>query len=133
MIVAVVLAVYARRSRRCCSATPRGARCRPGSFLTRTWATVADAGDDPAAPLLYAVGFGGFVAFSVYLPTYLVNAYGLTQADAALRTAGFVVLAVVMRPVGGWLSDRFDPAPVLTGSFADRGGARRARRGRARR
>jgi NNP family nitrate/nitrite transporter-like MFS transporter len=67
---------------------------------------------------LYAVGFGGFVAFSVYLPTYLKNAYGLTQADAALRTAGFVVLAVVMRPVGGWLSDRFHPVPVLTGCFA---------------
>jgi NNP family nitrate/nitrite transporter-like MFS transporter len=67
---------------------------------------------------LYAVGFGGFVAFSVYLPTYLKNAYGLTQADAALRTAGFVVLAVVMRPVGGWFSDRYHPVPVLTVCFA---------------
>ena len=27
---------------------------------------------------LYAVGFGGFVAFSVYLPTYLKTAFGLT-------------------------------------------------------
>ena len=68
--------------------------------------------------LLYAVGFGGFVAFSVYLPIYLVNAYGLTQADAAFRTAGFVVLAVGMRPVGGWLSDRTTPAKVLSASFA---------------
>lgn len=31
-------------------------------------------------------------------------AYDLTPADAATRTAGFVILAVVMRPVGGWLS-----------------------------
>jgi MFS transporter, NNP family, nitrate/nitrite transporter len=66
---------------------------------------------------LYAVGFGGFVAFSVYLPTYLRNAYGLTQSDAALRTAGFVVLAVAARPIGGWLSDRFHPVPVLTACF----------------
>jgi NNP family nitrate/nitrite transporter-like MFS transporter len=60
------------------------------------------------------VVFGGYVAFSVYLPAYLKTAYGLTQADAANRMAGFVLLAVVMRPVGGWLSDRFDATRVLT-------------------
>jgi MFS transporter, NNP family, nitrate/nitrite transporter len=32
--------------------------------------------------------------------------------------AGFVLLAVVMRPVGGWLSDRFDPIRVLVVVFA---------------
>ena len=67
---------------------------------------------------LYAVGFGGFVAFSVYLPAYLREAYGLTANDAALRTAGFVVLAVVARPVGGWLSDRLHPVPVLVWCFS---------------
>ncbi len=66
---------------------------------------------------LYAVAFGGFVAFSVYLPTYLTTAFHLDRGDAALRTAGFVVLAVAMRPVGGWLSDRFRPGPVLLTSF----------------
>ncbi|MBX6748409.1 MAG: NarK/NasA family nitrate transporter [Micromonosporaceae bacterium] len=66
---------------------------------------------------LYAVGFGGFVAFSVYLPAYLRIAYGLSMSDAALRTAGFVVLAVAARPVGGWLSDRRHPVPVLVACF----------------
>jgi MFS transporter, NNP family, nitrate/nitrite transporter len=66
---------------------------------------------------LYAVAFGGFVAFSVYLPTYLTSAYHLDKADAALRTAGFVVLAVAMRPIGGWLSDRLDPSKVLLASY----------------
>ncbi len=70
------------------------------------------------ASALYAIGFGGFVAFSVYLPTYLKNAYLLTQASAADKMAGFVLLAVVMRPVGGWLSDRFTPTRVLTFAFA---------------
>lgn len=37
------------------------------------------------AAALYAVGFGGFVAFSVYLPVYLKNLYLLTQADARTR------------------------------------------------
>jgi NNP family nitrate/nitrite transporter-like MFS transporter len=66
---------------------------------------------------LYAVAFGGFVAFSVYLPTYLTAAYHLDKGDAALRTAGFVVLAVAMRPVGGLLSDRLRPVPVLVAAF----------------
>ncbi|WP_430782896.1 MFS transporter [Actinoplanes sp. G11-F43] len=65
------------------------------------------------ASALYAVAFGGYVAFSVYLPAYLKTAYGLTQADAANRMAGFVLLAVIMRPVGGWLSDRFAASRVL--------------------
>ncbi|MFJ3794574.1 nitrate/nitrite transporter [Kitasatospora sp. NPDC090091] len=70
------------------------------------------------ASALYAVGFGGYVAFSVYLPTYLKTAYGLQQADAANRMAGFVLLAVVMRPVGGWLSDRSSPVRVLGWALA---------------
>ncbi|MFE9689621.1 MFS transporter [Micromonospora sp. NPDC005806] len=69
------------------------------------------------ASALYAVAFGGYVAFSVYLPAYLKTAYGLAQADAANRMAGFVLLAVLMRPVGGWLSDRFAPTRVLAGSL----------------
>ncbi len=69
------------------------------------------------AALLYAVGFGGYVAFSVYLVTYLENAYGLSQPDAANKMAGFVLLAVVLRPLGGWLSDRIRPSLVLAVAF----------------
>jgi MFS transporter, NNP family, nitrate/nitrite transporter len=87
-----------------------------GSFLARTWRT-ARLPVTGQLSLLYAVGFGGFVAFSVYLPTYLRNAFDLSPQDAAMRTAGFVVLAVALRPVGGWLSDRFGPVPVLTACF----------------
>ncbi|WP_434096625.1 MFS transporter [Streptomyces nitrosporeus] len=70
------------------------------------------------ASALYAVTFGGYVAFSVYLPTYLRTGYGLGQADAAHRTAGFVLLAVAARPLGGWLSDRVGPVKVLGASLA---------------
>src|SRR5699024_5380735 len=66
---------------------------------------------------LYAMGFGGFVAFSVYLPTYLHNFYELDLEDAALRTAVFVVVAVACRPLGGALADRFDGAAVLIVSY----------------
>lgn len=70
------------------------------------------------ACILYAVAFGGYVAFSVYLPAYLKTDYALTPADAANRMAGFVVVAVLMRPVGGWLSDKFGPIPVLAVGYA---------------
>ncbi|HET7312376.1 MAG TPA: MFS transporter [Mycobacteriales bacterium] len=69
------------------------------------------------ASAMYAVGFGGYVAFSVYLPTYLKTAYSLTQADAANKMAGFVLVAVAMRPIGGWLSDRISPTRVLGIAF----------------
>ena len=67
---------------------------------------------------LYAVTFGGFVAFSTYLPTYLKEVYGFGLADAGARTAGFAIAAVVARPVGGWLSDKIGPARVLMISLA---------------
>jgi MFS transporter, NNP family, nitrate/nitrite transporter len=69
------------------------------------------------AAVLYAVAFGGYVAFSVYLPAYLKTAYGLDPAAAANRMAGFVLVAVLMRPVGGWLSDRLGPIPILATGF----------------
>ncbi|MFI6736790.1 nitrate/nitrite transporter [Nonomuraea sp. NPDC050451] len=62
---------------------------------------------------LYAVTFGGFVAFSTYLPTLLQNVYRFAQTDAGLRAAGFSIAAVLSRPLGGALSDRIGPVRVL--------------------
>ncbi len=71
-----------------------------------------------ALAAFYFLTFGGFVAFSVYLPTLLRDEFGLTPGDAGFRTAGFVVLATLMRPIGGVLSDRIGGARVLSGVFA---------------
>lgn len=68
--------------------------------------------------VLYAVTFGGFVAFSTYLPTLLKSEYGFSITDAGARTAGFALAAVIGRPVGGWLSDKFHPRTVLMTSLA---------------
>lgn len=88
--------------------TSLAARIRADAVLPITW----------QACVLYAVSFGGYVAFSVYLPAYLRTAHHLEPADAANRMAGFVVVAVLMRPVGGWLSDRLGSIRVLAGVFA---------------
>ncbi|WP_307831546.1 MFS transporter [Nucisporomicrobium flavum] len=115
LITAAVLALYAGVAwlvlrdapGRVVPTTPLATRLAATSRLRITWQAAA----------LYAVAFGGYVAFSVYLPAYLKNAYGLTQADAANRMAGFVLLAVLMRPIGGWLSDRIPASRVLAGAL----------------
>jgi NNP family nitrate/nitrite transporter-like MFS transporter len=67
--------------------------------------------------LFYFLTFGGFVAFSIYLPSLLKDLFSLSPTDAGARTAGFVLLATVMRPVGGMLADRWGGARVLVGVF----------------
>ncbi|MFL6257827.1 MAG: nitrate/nitrite transporter, partial [Pyrinomonadaceae bacterium] len=67
--------------------------------------------------LFYFLTFGGFVALGIYLPTLLKDMFGLSPTDAGARTAGFVVLATLMRPLGGWLADRWGGARVLVYIF----------------
>ena len=115
LITAAVLAVYAVLAAvvlrdapgRVVPTTSLASRVVANARLPITW----------QASILYAVAFGGYVAFSVYLPAYLKAAHHLTPADAANRMAGFVVVAVIMRPIGGWLSDRFGAIPVLVSAY----------------
>lgn len=67
---------------------------------------------------LYAVVFGGFVAFSTYLPTYLKDVYNYDLTGAGARTAGFAIAAVIARPIGGTLSDHIGPKAVMIVSLA---------------
>jgi len=71
-----------------------------------------------ALTLFYFLAFGGFVAMFLYLPKLLVGVYGLGKTDAAARAAGFALLAVLARPLGGWLADRIGARSVLLISFA---------------
>ncbi|WP_320780592.1 MFS transporter [Streptomyces sp. CRN 30] len=116
VLTAVALAVYAVLAALLLRDAP--GRTVPTEPALSRLAATARLGITWRASALYAVAFGGYVAFSVYLPTYLKTAYGLGQADAANRMAGFVLLAVAMRPAGGWLSDRVGPVRVLAGSLA---------------
>lgn len=67
--------------------------------------------------IFYFLTFGGFVAFSVYLPTFLKELFQLSAFDAGLRTAGFVLAATLIRPAGGYLADRFGSKNVLSVVF----------------
>lgn len=63
--------------------------------------------------LFYFVTFGGFVALSIGLPKLLQEMFHISFQDAGFRVAGFVVLATIMRPTGGWIADKVGGAKTL--------------------
>jgi NNP family nitrate/nitrite transporter-like MFS transporter len=67
--------------------------------------------------LFYFLTFGGFVALALYMPTLLREIFSLSPTDAGARTAGFVVLATLTRPIGGILADKFGGDRVLVVVF----------------
>ncbi|MBT2440252.1 NarK/NasA family nitrate transporter [Streptomyces sp. ISL-36] len=114
-VVAVALAAYAvlafllvsDRPDRPVPTASLAARLGRAGRLKVTWELSA----------LYAIGFGGIVAFGVYLPTYLKTWYALDPTDAGTKAAGFALVTVVFRPIGGWLSDRIHPAVVTAAAL----------------
>lgn len=116
LITAILLAVYSVVSWMVLRDAP--GRSAPAGTLAGRLSANARLPITWQACILYAVAFGGYVAFSVYLPSYLKTAYELDAADAANRMGGFVIVAVLMRPLGGWLSDRLGAIPVLAGGYA---------------
>lgn len=83
----------------------------PFAVFTREWRAWA-------LTVFYFLAFGGFVAMYLYLPKLLVGVYGLGKADAGARAAGFALLAVLARPLGGYLSDRIGAHRVLAIAFS---------------
>ncbi|MED1672780.1 MFS transporter [Pallidibacillus thermolactis] len=63
--------------------------------------------------LFYFITFGAFVAFTVFLPSFLVSYFELTPIDAGIRTAIFIVIATLLRPIGGYLADKFNAFIIL--------------------
>ncbi|OZU88071.1 nitrate/nitrite transporter [Virgibacillus indicus] len=63
--------------------------------------------------LFYFTTFGAFVAFTMFLPSFLVDNFGLDPVDAGIRTAIFIAIATLLRPIGGLLADKFNPFIIL--------------------
>ena len=76
---------------------------------TRTWGLA----------FLYFISFGGFLALTVWFPTYWINLHHLTLAQAgALGGLGFSLLAAVSRVLGGTLAERFGGERMAVISFS---------------
>jgi len=67
--------------------------------------------------LYYVVVFGAYVALSLWLPKYYVDVYGFELRNAGFLTAIFIFPASLLRPLGGWLSDRVGARKVTYAVF----------------
>lgn len=52
-------------------------------------------------------------SLTAFIPLYLVDGFGLSEGWAAAALSAFFLTGVVAAPVGGALSDRFGPVPIL--------------------
>jgi NNP family nitrate/nitrite transporter-like MFS transporter len=84
------------------------------------YAAVVREPDTLSLSLLYALTFGGFVGFASFLTTFFHETYHVSRVDAGDLTTIVVVAGSLLRPVGGWLSDRvggYRVLVVLLGGF----------------
>jgi NNP family nitrate/nitrite transporter-like MFS transporter len=64
--------------------------------------------------LLYSVTFGGYVGLSSFLPLFLRDQYALDPVSAGSLTALAAFVGSGIRPIGGYLADRFGGVRLLT-------------------
>ena len=67
--------------------------------------------------LFYSVTFGGFVGLAVLLNSFFTVQYGLSAIEAGYFATACVVSGSFLRPVGGYLADRFGGVRVLTSIY----------------
>ena len=63
--------------------------------------------------LYYFFAFGGFVALSLWLPRYLIGAYGFNIEAAGMLAACYSIPGSLFRAYGGFLSDRKGARTVM--------------------
>jgi NNP family nitrate/nitrite transporter-like MFS transporter len=64
--------------------------------------------------LFYSVTFGGFVGLAVFLNSFFYLQYGLDKVQAGYFATVCVIAGSFLRPVGGYLADRFGGIRMLT-------------------
>src|SRR5205814_647826 len=68
--------------------------------------------------LFYCFTFGGFVGLASFLVIFFHDQYAVAKVTAGNLTALCVFAGSFLRPLGGYLSDRFGGARVLAALFA---------------
>ncbi len=64
--------------------------------------------------LFYSITFGGFVGLASFLPIFFHDQFTLDKITAGNATALCVLAGSFVRPVGGYLADKFGGVKVLT-------------------
>ncbi|MBI4432341.1 MAG: NarK/NasA family nitrate transporter [Candidatus Omnitrophica bacterium] len=65
----------------------------------------------------YSITFGGFVGLASFLGIFFHDQYGLSKVTAGYFTALCVAAGSFVRPIGGYLSDRFGGIRILTALY----------------
>ena len=65
----------------------------------------------------YVIVFGAYVALASWMPKYYVSVYELELQNAALLTALFIFPASLLRPIGGYISDKMGARRLMYGTF----------------
>jgi len=84
----------------------------------RDYASVLKESDTLWFCLLYGLTFGGFVGFTSFLTTFFYEQYHVSRVAAGDFTTVVVVSGSLLRPVGGWLSDRIGGYRLLLAVLA---------------
>jgi NNP family nitrate/nitrite transporter-like MFS transporter len=63
--------------------------------------------------LLYMLTFGGYIGLTSFLPTLFHDQYGIAKENIGRYAAGIIIMASVLRIIGGWMADRFGGLRVL--------------------
>ena len=79
----------------------------------RDYRTVLRESDTLSLSWLYSLTFGGFVGFASFLTTFFHDSYHVSRVDAGDLTTVVVVAGSLLRPIGGWLSDRVGGYRIL--------------------
>jgi MFS transporter, NNP family, nitrate/nitrite transporter len=69
-------------------------------------------------PYLYWVSFGTLTFFASAMPIYLLDQWHVDAIRASMvYTPPLVICVAIARPLGGWLSDRYDTFKILSWLF----------------
>jgi NNP family nitrate/nitrite transporter-like MFS transporter len=105
--VAILFALFAKDS-----------PARTAKAQWRDYAEVLREPDTLWFSFLYSLTFGGFVGFTSFLTTFFHEQYQLSRVSAGDFTTIVVVSGSLLRPVGGWLSDRIGGYRLLLSLLA---------------
>src|SRR5437588_8090784 len=87
---------------------------QPGPQTLANYAAVLQQRDTWWFCLFYSVTFGGFVGLASFLNIFFFDQYALTRVQAGNFATLCVIAGSFLRPVGGYLADRFGGIRMLT-------------------
>jgi len=68
--------------------------------------------------LFYSLSFGGVIALSSVMVLYFYNHYQIDPVTAGYYTAACILAGTSLRPVGGWIADKFGGIKSMQRFFA---------------